>query len=53
MNNFRTYAYLRASTKEQNADRAKGSLQQFASEHDLVISTFLYHLAFQGNAPQT
>jgi DNA invertase Pin-like site-specific DNA recombinase len=34
------YAYLRASTKEQNADRAKGSLQQFASEHDLVISTF-------------
>jgi hypothetical protein len=32
-----TYAYLRASTKEQNADRAKGSLQQFASEHDLVI----------------
>jgi DNA invertase Pin-like site-specific DNA recombinase len=40
MRNFRTYAYLRASTKEQNADRAKGSLQQFASEHDLVISTF-------------
>ena len=40
MINFRTYAYLRASTKEQNADRAKGSLQQFASEHDLVISTF-------------
>ena len=40
MNNFRTYAYLRASTKEQSADRAKGSLQQFASEHDLVISTF-------------
>ena len=40
MNNFRTYAYLRASTKEQNADRAKGLLQQFASEHDLVISTF-------------
>ncbi len=32
--------YLRASTKEQNADRAKGSLQQFASEHDLIISTF-------------
>jgi DNA invertase Pin-like site-specific DNA recombinase len=31
---------LRASTKEQKADRAKGSLQQFASEHDLVISTF-------------
>ncbi|GFO76802.1 hypothetical protein BPLS_P4816 [Bathymodiolus platifrons methanotrophic gill symbiont] len=40
MSNFRTYAYLRASTKEQNADRAKGSLQQFAREHDLVISTF-------------
>lgn len=40
MSNFRTYAYLRASTKEQNAERAKGSLQQFASEHGLVISTF-------------
>jgi len=40
MSNFRTYAYLRASTKEQNADRAKSSLQKFASEHDLVISTF-------------
>jgi len=40
MSNFRTYAYLRASTKEQNAERAKSSLQQFASEHDLIISTF-------------
>lgn len=40
MSNFRTYAYLRASAKEQNADRAKDSLQQFASEHHLVISTF-------------
>jgi len=40
MRNFRTYAYLRASTKEQNAEPAKGLLQQFANEHDLVISTF-------------
>jgi len=40
MSNFRTYTYLRASTKEQDADRAKESLQKFASEHDLVISTF-------------
>jgi len=44
MRNFRTYAYLRASTKEQNSGRAKGSSQQFSSEHDLVISTF-----FTGN----
>jgi len=28
MNNFRTYAYLRALIKEQNADRAKGVLSQ-------------------------
>lgn len=40
MSTFRTYAYLRASTKEQNAERAKESLSRFASEHDLVISAF-------------
>ena len=40
MSNFRTYAYLRASTKEQNVNRAQGSLRLFASEHGLVISTF-------------
>lgn len=40
MNTFRAYAYLRASTKEQDAGRAKDALVQFASEHDLVISAF-------------
>lgn len=40
MNNFRTYAYLRASTKEQNANRAKDALIQFANDHALVISAF-------------
>jgi DNA invertase Pin-like site-specific DNA recombinase len=40
MRNFRTYAYLRASTKEQDAGRAKDALVQFANDHDLVISAF-------------
>jgi len=40
MSIFRTYAYLRASTKEQDAGRAKESLIRFASEHELVISAF-------------
>jgi DNA invertase Pin-like site-specific DNA recombinase len=40
MRNFRTYAYLRASTKEQDAGRAKNALLRFANDHDLVISAF-------------
>lgn len=40
MINFRTYAYLRASTKEQDAERAKSALLRFANDHDLVISAF-------------
>ncbi|WP_159820011.1 recombinase family protein [Colwellia sp. 20A7] len=40
MSNFRTYAYLRASTKEQDATRAKDALLRFSNEHDLVISAF-------------
>jgi DNA invertase Pin-like site-specific DNA recombinase len=40
MNTFRTYAYLRASTKEQDAGRAKDALLLFANEHDLIISAF-------------
>ncbi|MBB1390233.1 recombinase family protein [Shewanella sp. SG44-6] len=40
MSTFRTYAYLRASTKEQDAGRARDSLIRFASEHKLVISAF-------------
>jgi DNA invertase Pin-like site-specific DNA recombinase len=33
-------AYLRASTKEQDATRAKGSLDQFATEHGLKIAAY-------------
>lgn len=33
-------AYLRASTQEQNADRAKESLIQFAEQHDHRIAAF-------------
>ena len=40
MINFRTYAYLRASTKEQDTERAKSALLRFANDHDLVISAF-------------
>lgn len=40
MSTFRTYAYLRASTQEQDAGRAKDALVQFANDHDLVISAF-------------
>ena len=40
MSNFRTYAYLRASTKEQDENRAKGALIQFANDRDLSISAF-------------
>jgi len=40
MSTFRTYAYLRASTKEQYAGRAKDALSLFANEHDLIISAF-------------
>lgn len=36
----RTYAYLRASTEEQNADRARGQLQEFADLHEIEISTW-------------
>ena len=35
---MRTYAYLRASTTEQDATRAARTLQAFASEHDLTIA---------------
>jgi len=33
-------AYLRASTKEQDATRAKGALQTFAKEHGLKIAAY-------------
>lgn len=35
---FRIYAYLRASTKEQCADRAREQLQQFATGKGLTIA---------------
>jgi DNA invertase Pin-like site-specific DNA recombinase len=40
MTNFRVYAYLRASTKEQDANRAKDTLIKFAADSNLKISTF-------------
>ena len=40
MSTFRTYAYLRASTKEQDAGRAKEALVKFANDHNMVISAF-------------
>lgn len=33
-------AYLRASTKEQNAERARESFIQFAAQHGLRIAAF-------------
>ncbi len=38
--NYRVYAYLRASTKEQDALRAKKQLIEFAKQSDLTIATF-------------
>jgi DNA invertase Pin-like site-specific DNA recombinase len=32
-------AYLRASTNEQDAQRARGSLDRFAHEHNVVVTT--------------
>ena len=38
--NFRVYGYLRASTKEQDAARAKDALLQFATNSNLTVATF-------------
>jgi DNA invertase Pin-like site-specific DNA recombinase len=38
--NFRTYAYLRASTKEQDATRAKEALLRFASYSNITVASF-------------
>lgn len=40
MSNFRVYAYLRASTAEQDASRAKEQLIEFAEKSNLKISNF-------------
>jgi DNA invertase Pin-like site-specific DNA recombinase len=38
--NYRIYGYLRASTKEQDALRAKNELIEFAKQSDLSIASF-------------
>lgn len=40
MHSSRTYAYLRASTEEQNADRARGQLLEFATLNGNGITSF-------------
>ncbi|XUA19939.1 recombinase family protein [Citrobacter sp. OP27] len=40
MTTSRVYAYLRASTKEQDATRAKAALAEFAAAHDLGHVTY-------------
>lgn len=40
MTNFRVYGYLRASTKEQDALRAKDEVAQFAKQSNLTIASF-------------
>ena len=40
MTTSRVYAYLRASTKEQDATRAKAALAEFAAAHDLGQVTY-------------
>ncbi|MET1255729.1 recombinase family protein [Aliikangiella maris] len=37
---YRVYGYLRASTKEQDALRAKKQLIRFANQSDLTIASF-------------
>ncbi|MDV0601336.1 recombinase family protein [Raoultella ornithinolytica] len=37
---MRVWAYLRASTKEQDADRALNELEAFAHSHDLKVSKY-------------
>lgn len=37
---MRVWAYLRASTKEQDADRALNELETFAHSHDLKVSKY-------------
>ena len=38
--NFRVYGYLRASTKEQDATRAKNALLHFAAISNLTVAAF-------------
>lgn len=43
MSDHKTFAYLRASTAEQHADRAKASIARFAEQHNLVIEPEDYY----------
>ena len=38
----RIYAYLRASTKDQDATRAEQYLKDFAQQHDFNITAFFF-----------
>lgn len=40
MNIMRVWAYLRASTKQQDADRALNELEAFAHSHELKVSKY-------------
>jgi DNA invertase Pin-like site-specific DNA recombinase len=40
VHNFRVYGYLRASTKEQDALRAKNEVVEFAKQSNLTIASF-------------
>lgn len=40
MNSNRIYAYLRASTKDQNSERARQDLQEFATSNGVAISAW-------------
>ena len=42
-------AYLRASTAEQNAERAKQSLIDFATAHYLVLPSFILKMKVAQN----
>ena len=39
---MRIYAYLRASTKEQNASRAKTALENFCKDNNLLVSFWFF-----------
>ncbi|EMK1731228.1 recombinase family protein [Salmonella enterica] len=50
MSTFKTFAYLRASTLEQRADRAKESIEEFARLHNLTIEPEDFYLENESGA---
>lgn len=50
--NSRIYGYLRASTKEQDATRAKNTLLYFASNANLNIALFFNESGATLNLPE-